>query len=118
MTTWHAALGAVVARGQGTSFRVWAPMAKTVHVSIDRGGTIDERPLSREADGIFSASYEDIGAGHRYGYRLDRGSPLPDPASRFQPDGVHGASLTVDPPPVSMERRNLARHATARLRHL
>jgi maltooligosyltrehalose trehalohydrolase len=33
----------------------------------------------------------------RYRYRLDGDGPFPDPASRYQPDGVHGPSLTVDP---------------------
>ncbi len=34
----------------------------------------------------------------RYRFRLDRGdAALPDPASRFQPDGPHGPSEIVDP---------------------
>jgi maltooligosyltrehalose trehalohydrolase len=32
-----------------------------------------------------------------YGYRLDDGDDLPDPASRSQPYGVHGPSAVVDP---------------------
>jgi maltooligosyltrehalose trehalohydrolase len=40
---------------------------------------------------------QDIGAGARYRYRLDGGDACPDPASRFQPDGVHGSSEVVDP---------------------
>ena len=30
-------------------------------------------------------------------YRLDRGPSYPDPASRFQPEGVHGPSEVIDP---------------------
>ncbi len=30
-------------------------------------------------------------------YRLDRGQSYPDPASRFQPEGVHGPSEVIDP---------------------
>jgi maltooligosyltrehalose trehalohydrolase len=38
-----------------------------------------------------------IGAGARYRFLVDGRGPWPDPASRFQPDGVHGASQVVDP---------------------
>ena len=37
------------------------------------------------------------GAGDRYRYRLDGDRTLPDPASRFQPEGVHGPSQVIDP---------------------
>jgi maltooligosyltrehalose trehalohydrolase len=40
---------------------------------------------------------EGVGAGTRYFYRLPDGSRRPDPASRFQPEGVHGPSEVVDP---------------------
>jgi maltooligosyltrehalose trehalohydrolase len=68
-----------------------------VDVSIQRDGSIDERPLAREAGGTFAGQLADVAGGLRYGYRLDGSPPYPDPASRFQPDGVHGASMTVDP---------------------
>src|SRR5215213_4573734 len=32
-----------------------------------------------------------------YRYRLDGDRTLPDPASRFQPEGVHGPSEVIDP---------------------
>ena len=35
--------------------------------------------------------------GDRYWYRLDGDRTLPDPASRFQPEGVHGPSQVIDP---------------------
>ena len=38
-----------------------------------------------------------IGAGARYWFRIDGAGPYPDPASRFQPFGVHGPSQVVDP---------------------
>ena len=97
MSAWLPKVGAVVNRAGGTTFRVWAPVVRRVDIAIDRGGAIDERELTREADGTFVATLADVGPGVRYGYRLDGDGPFPDPASRFQPDGVHGASLTVDP---------------------
>jgi maltooligosyltrehalose trehalohydrolase len=36
-------------------------------------------------------------AGALYRYRLDGEGPFPDPASRCQPEGVHGPSQVVDP---------------------
>ena len=38
----------------------------------------------------------ETGTGADYGYCLDGGDPLPDPRSRWQPDGVHGLSRLVD----------------------
>ena len=38
-----------------------------------------------------------LAAGARYRYRIDGEGPYPDPASRFQPEGVHGPSEVIDP---------------------
>jgi maltooligosyltrehalose trehalohydrolase len=38
-----------------------------------------------------------LDAGARYGFSLDGADPLPDPRSRWQPDGVHGLSAADDP---------------------
>jgi maltooligosyltrehalose trehalohydrolase len=54
-------------------------------------------PLVREGDGTFTGIVAGAGPGTRYRYRLDGGDAFPDPASRFQPDGVHGPSEVVDP---------------------
>jgi maltooligosyltrehalose trehalohydrolase len=54
--------------------------------------------LAAEGDGYFSGLVADVGAGTRYSFRLDGDSTLlPDPASRFQPEGPHGVSEVVDP---------------------
>lgn len=93
----HAGIGAVVA-GRVTTFRVWAPASKQVTLVVEHtGGPADERPLAGQGDGMFRGHFDDLPAGTRYRYRLDGDGPFPDPASRFQPDGVHGASLVVDP---------------------
>lgn len=52
--------------------------------------------MERDASGYFRVAVEGIEPGARYSYRLD-GDLRPDPASRFQPDGVHKASQVVDP---------------------
>jgi maltooligosyltrehalose trehalohydrolase len=82
----------------GTRFRVWAPAAREVWLTLERPDEADEeRVLTPGADGAFEGWMPDVGPGTRYWYRLDGGPHLPDPASRFQPDGVHGPSEVVDP---------------------
>ncbi len=55
------------------------------------------RPLARQDDGTFSGVVPGAAPGTRYRYRLDGGDAFPDPASRFQPEGVHGPSELIDP---------------------
>src|SRR4051794_36773815 len=83
--TWKPWLGAVPDQS-GTHFRVWAP--KTEKLSVKLGERIVE--MKREADGYFTAYAEGVRAGARYSYRFPDGRERPDPASLFQPEGVHG----------------------------
>ena len=53
--------------------------------------------LERSADGTFRGASSDFRPGDLYGYLLDGEGPFPDPASRYQPEGVHGPSQIVDP---------------------
>jgi maltooligosyltrehalose trehalohydrolase len=53
-------------------------------------------PLETEGNGYYSATTDTAGPGDRYFYRLDEEKERPDPASRFQPEGVHGPSQIVD----------------------
>jgi maltooligosyltrehalose trehalohydrolase len=86
-------VGAEVVDG-GVRFRVWAPARREVAVAIDGGG---EHPLTREEGGYFSGVVAAAREGTRYRFRLDGGDAFPDPASRFQPEGPHGASQVIDP---------------------
>jgi maltooligosyltrehalose trehalohydrolase len=90
-------LGATPLAGGGTFFRVWAPKTKTLSVRLfptEEGRVI---PLRDEGNGYFAGTVNGVGAGDRYLYRLDDGMERPDPASRFQQEGVHGPSRVVDP---------------------
>lgn len=94
-------VGAELVSGGGSSFRVWAPGNKSVAVQICSGPEFVGRAtqtinLKAEAHGYFSGYATDVRPGTLYKYRLKRGS-FPDPASRFQPEGVHGPSQVVDP---------------------
>ena len=93
---WRPSLGACV-RPDGVSFRVWAPGAEALEVELAHGvappafWALDRRP-----DGYFEGLIASAAAGDAYRYRLNGKDSFPDPASRFQPDGVHGRSLIVD----------------------
>jgi maltooligosyltrehalose trehalohydrolase len=89
-------VGAEVGK-EGTHFRVWAPRRTKVEVIVE--DAID-RPieLHPEDEGYFSALCSGIRAGTRYRFRLDGNQLLlPDPISRFQPEGPHGPSQVIDP---------------------
>lgn len=89
-------LGAIpMADGRGC-FRVWAPRAEKVEVRLV---SPRERllPLSRGKNGYFSGIFEDVAPGSLYFFRLDDAKERPDPASRFQPAGVHGPSQVIAP---------------------
>ncbi|MGI9189691.1 MAG: alpha-amylase family glycosyl hydrolase, partial [Longimicrobiaceae bacterium] len=91
-------LGARVEEG-GVRFRVWAPVHDRVDVEVrpPRGEAgVELHPLVCEGEGYFAALVEGAGAGDRYRFALG-GECVPDPASRSQPEGVHGASEIVDP---------------------
>ena len=92
-------VGAELLPSGGADFRVWAPRRHKVEVVLDpdaHGGR--SRVLEPEADGYFSGRVDEAGPGTRYGFRLDGGEKvLPDPASRFQPEGPHGPSELIDP---------------------
>lgn len=64
---------------------------------VERPDGASVHVLGRSPDGTFSAVVPNARVGDRYRYRLDSDRLLPDPASRFQPDGVHGPSQIVDP---------------------
>lgn len=87
-------VGAEPDPGGGVDFRLWAPLCHEVAVEIEG---LDPAPMTAAADGYFSCRVSSARAGMRYRFRVDRDKALPDPASRFQPDGPHGASQIVDP---------------------
>jgi malto-oligosyltrehalose trehalohydrolase len=82
-----------------TNFRIYAPDLDVLSLELD-GRSIAMR---RGADGIFEAT-EPAPAGTRYGFRVRPDLIVPDPASRAQPEGVHGPSMVIDP--LSYEWRN------------
>jgi len=79
-----------------TRFRFWAPSCKSVQVVVENGPAQGAHRMTPAANGWFEATVE-TGAGTLYRYQLDGGQKVPDPASRFQPQDVHGPSEVIDP---------------------
>lgn len=91
MTAGSANLGASYLGGGRCFFRVWAPRAESVAVRITFPG---ERlvPLERGEKGYYQGEVTGVEPGSLYKYVLDGEKERPDPASRHQPEGVHGPS--------------------------
>jgi maltooligosyltrehalose trehalohydrolase len=88
-------IGAEPQPSGGVDFRLWAPRCGEVVVEIEG---LEPETLQVETGGYFSLWSQLARAGMRYRFRLDRHeAALPDPASRFQPEGPHGPSEIVDP---------------------
>lgn len=75
------------------SFRLWAPDQISVHLAIEGREPV---PMAGEPEGWFTLAVA-APAGTRYRFLLPDGSAVPDPASRFQPEDVHGPSEIVAP---------------------
>ena len=85
-------------RADGTRFVVPAPRARRVELLLESGARAGSTlPLAPLGEGAWSTEVPGVGAGDRYRFALDGRGPHPDPASRHQPEGVHGPSAVVDP---------------------
>lgn len=86
-------IGATPVAG-GVCFRAWAPAITSIEVELVGADSL-KIPLQRDGDcfqGLTPAA-----PGDRYWYWLNSTVRRPDPASRSQPDGVHGPSQVIDP---------------------
>ena len=89
-------VGPTVLDATTVQFRVWAPRATAVSVDIEGNNHLPV-PLVRQKHGYWEITLNDVPPGSRYWYVLNEETRRPDPASRFQPQGVHGPSQIVDP---------------------
>lgn len=89
-------LGARLAADGSCRFRVWAPFAGQVDLRLcDSPGR--SLPMERHEKGYYELTVPGVEPGARYAYRMDGTKERPDPASRFQPGGVHAPSAVVSP---------------------
>jgi maltooligosyltrehalose trehalohydrolase len=88
----------------GVQFRVWAPGRQKLAVLIEEPDQPGPLPMRRTSSGLWIADGPGLGAGTRYRFLVDDDElPLPDPYSRFQPEGPHGPSEVVDPSAFAWE---------------
>ncbi len=94
---WFPTFGANWAHDE-TTFRVWAPKADSIELILEEVHTGTRAlPMRSEQDGVFCLEVAGVQPGDLYRYQMAGQNPWPDPASRFQPHGVHGPSQVVDP---------------------
>ena len=78
-------------------FRLWAPAARQVELSLAGANSSMRLPLEPCDKGWFELATDAAKPGTQYHFRIDGGQEVPDPASRFQPRDVHGPSEVIDP---------------------
>ena len=83
-------------RPDGTvRFRLWAPACDRVHLEL--AGEPSPLNLNPVGGGWHELITGRAGVGRRYRFVLPDGMRVPDPASRYQPEDVHGPSEVIDP---------------------
>lgn len=89
------ALGARYLGDGRCHFLIWAPLAHELelHILLPTEQWIAMKRLDQ---GYYEVLVSNVPPGTRYKYRIDRAQEFPDPASYFQPDGVHGPSQVID----------------------
>ncbi|RCH55304.1 malto-oligosyltrehalose trehalohydrolase [Mucilaginibacter hurinus] len=81
--------------GSNAHVRVWAPFAQKVELLLSKEAA---KVTLKQADyGYWVAETDRLGAGDNYKILLDNETERPDPASLFQPEGVHGCSAAINP---------------------
>ncbi|UPK72139.1 malto-oligosyltrehalose trehalohydrolase [Chitinophaga filiformis] len=95
LTSNYTFAGAALLPGGICKFSVWAPFRKQMVLSVLQPQQASY-PMVRDDHGYWHVEVDNIQAGTRYKYIPEDGPPLPDPASRSQPEGVHGPSEVVD----------------------
>lgn len=81
----------------GTRFRLWAPDANSVAVIADSLDGPVRTPMTRRNGGWYECLAATICPGALYRFRIDDEIDVPDPASRFNPQGLQGRSEVIDP---------------------
>lgn len=87
--------GAEVLPESGVRFRIFAPAVQSVGLRLEGAGA--DVPMQQKDDGWFEHVDASAGAGTRYQFVLPDGTAVADPASRYQPQDVHGPSEVIAP---------------------
>ncbi len=79
----------------GVYFRVWAPRLNQIDVVFNH--LREPFALNKEGGGYFGGMVKSVLDRTLYRYRINGRQMYPDPCSRIQREGPHGASMVVDP---------------------
>ena len=88
--------GAEVQPDGQVRFRLWAPAATEVTLSLE-GDHPSSLPMIASSGGWYELVTDQASAGSAYSFQISGGLKVPDPASRFQPKDVHGPSQVISP---------------------
>jgi maltooligosyltrehalose trehalohydrolase len=114
MKSWHRMPFGAQCESRGeVRFRLWAPRAEHIEVRLAGEGVDRSRehfdaaiPMRRLEQGWFELVTGQAQAGSQYWFQIDGRVAVPDPASRFQPQDVHGPSQVVDPSAFDWQEGN------------
>jgi maltooligosyltrehalose trehalohydrolase len=92
-----ASCGALPGDGESICWRVWAPRSRKVELLLSdcTSGDLRRIAMTAESRGHFVYLENDVPEGQRYAFSLEDGPLRPDPASRWQPDGIHRPSAVI-----------------------
>lgn len=76
------------------TFTVWAPEKEGMILHIVHP-TNEQLEMTKNEQGYFTITVNDCKPGAKYFFRPDGDKDYPDPASHYQPEGVHGPSAVV-----------------------
>lgn len=91
--------GAQLLADDTCQWRLWAPLAMHAELVLfdDSGQEAASHRMQVRKYGFFAFELPSISVGQRYAFRLDGKATRPDPASRWQPEGVHRPSAVWRP---------------------
>ena len=84
-------VGAMFTNNGRARFTVWAPYADRLELEL-LSPAARRHAMEQTEGGYWTTELADVPADARYGYRLNGADVRPDPASRYQPEGVRGLS--------------------------
>lgn len=95
MSNTYFPVGASLNKNGQCTFTVWAPLCSSVSVVLNTSPEVTW-PMEKRAFGYWCVTISHVTPGMQYWYKIDDELIRPDPASRWQPQGVHAASAIVN----------------------
>jgi maltooligosyltrehalose trehalohydrolase len=81
--------------GDSCLFRLWARPDAKIELVLENSDAPRIIPMSYQPNGMYETRVAGVGSGALYWFKIDGAGPFPDPASRYQPRGVHGPSQVL-----------------------